>query len=199
MNFFGDAKQKVAFENNIATLTRIGGTAVEIDFAPFLEAGRLLFGGPWVAERLVPVKKLFAEQPDAFFPTTLAIFERAGKLTAIEAFESIHRLAELRVQTAVEWKKMDCLAVPTTGTLYTVEAVQADPIKLNTDMGYYTYYVNLLVLSALVVPGEARTDGLPSSLCLVAPAFADGMIRHIGAKFHRYSGATLGATGFPQP
>jgi allophanate hydrolase len=199
LNFFGDTKQEAAFKNNIATLTKIGGTAVEIDFEPFLEAGRLLFAGPWVAERLVPVKKLLAEQPNAFFPTTLAIFERAAKLKATEAFDGIHRLAELRVRTAVEWKKMDCLAVPTTGTLCTVEAVQADPIKLNTDMGYYTYYVNLLVLSALAVPGEARADGLPSSLCLVAPAFADGVIRHVGARFHRHSNTTLGATGFPQP
>ncbi len=199
LNFFGDTKHEAAFHKNISTLAKIGGTAVEIDFGPFLEAGRLLFAGPWVAERLVPVKNLFAEQPNALFPTTLAIFERAAKLTATEAFEGIHRLAELKVKTAAEWEKMDFLAVPTTGTLYEVEAVQADPIKLNTDMGYYTYYVNLLVLSALVVPGEARSDGLPSSICLVAPAFADGMIRHIGARFHRHSNTTLGATGFPHP
>jgi allophanate hydrolase len=127
------------------------------------------------------------------------IFERAARLTATHAFEGIYRLAELKAKTATEWQKMDCLAVPTTGTLYTVEAVQADPITLNTNMGYYTYYVNLLVLSALAVPGVARTDGLPSSLCLVAPAFTDGLIRHIGASFHRDSRTTLGATGFPQP
>ena len=64
----------------------------------------------------MPVKDLFAKQPNAFYPTTLAIFERAAKLTATEAFEGIHRLAELKVQTAAEWQKMDCLAVPTTGT-----------------------------------------------------------------------------------
>jgi allophanate hydrolase len=132
-------------------------------------------------------------------PTTRAIFEQAAKLSATEAFEGIYRLAELKAQTAAEWRKMDCLAVPTTGTLYKIEEVEADPIKLNTDMGYYTYFVNLLVLCALAVPGELRADGLPSSLSLIAPSLSDGMIRHIGARFHRHSKVTLGATGYPHP
>jgi allophanate hydrolase len=199
LNFFGDGEAERIFEENLATLIKIGGTAVKIDFTPFLEAGRMLFGGPWVAERLVPVLDFFSTHPDALYPTTRAIFERAAKLTATEAFEGIYRLAELKAKTAAEWQKMDCLAVPTTGTLYTVEAVQADPITLNTNMGYYTYYVNLLVLSALTIPGKFRTDGLPSSISLVAPAFCDGMIRYIGAQFHRQSKTMLGATGFPQP
>src|SRR5205085_12144065 len=59
LNFFGDAAAEKAFHTNIQILKNTGGTAVEIDFAPFIEAGRLLFNGPWVAERLVPVKELF--------------------------------------------------------------------------------------------------------------------------------------------
>jgi allophanate hydrolase len=199
LEFFGDAAAQKAFQTNLEILKEIGGTAVEIDFAPFLEAGRLLFSGPWVAERLVPVKELFFSKPDAFHPTTRAIFERAAKLSATDAFEGIYRLAELKAQTAAEWQKMDCLVVPTTGTLYTVEAVETDPIKLNTDMGYYTYYVNLLVLCALAVPGVFRDDGLPSSISVIAPSLSDGMIRHIGASFHRKCNVTLGGTGFAQP
>lgn len=199
LTFFGDSAAEKAFKDNIAVLKKVGGTPVEIDFSPFLEAGRLLFSGPWVAERLVPLKELFASQPGALHPTTRAIFERAAKLSAMEAFDGIYRLAELKVQTLAEWRKMDCLVVPTTGTLYTIDAVEADPIQRNTDMGYYTYHVNLLVLSALAVPGVSRSDGLPSSLSLIAPAFADGMIHQIGSRFHRLSDATLGATGFPHP
>lgn len=199
LNFFGDGETERTYQNAIKNLTKIGGIAVEVDFSPFLEAGRLLFSGPWVAERLTPVKDLFASNADALHPTTRAIFERAAKLSATEAFEGLYRLAALKVRTDAEWLKMDCLVVPTTGTLYTVDALEADPIQLNTDMGYYTYYVNLLVLSALVVPGEFRKDGLPSSISLIAPAFSDGMIRHIGSRFHRQSNVTMGATGIPQP
>ena len=199
LHFFDDAAAEKAFHANVEILKKIGGTAVEIDFAPFLEAGRLLFNGSWVAERLVPVKDLFCSKPDAFHPTTRAIFERAAQLSATDAFEGIYRLAELRAETAAEWRKMDCLVVPTTGTLYTVEAVEADPIKLNTDMGYYTYYVNLLLLCALAVPGVFRDDALPSSISIIAPAFRDGMIRHMGAMFHRQTNVGLGGTGFPQP
>jgi allophanate hydrolase len=199
MNFFADAAAEKAFQKNLENLKKIGGTAVEIDFDPFLEAGRLLFNGPWVAERLIPCRELFFSKPDAFHPTTRAIFERAARLSATEVFEGIYRLAELRARTAAEWRKMDCLVVPTTGTLYTVEAVEADPIKLNTNMGYYTYYVNLLVLCALAVPGVFRDDGLPSSLSVIAPAFNDGMIRHIGASIHRQANVTMGGTGLAQP
>jgi allophanate hydrolase len=148
---------------------------------------------------LVPVKDLFKSNADALHPTTRAIFEGAAKLSATEAFEGLYRLAALKVRTDAEWQKMDCLVVPTTGTLYTVDALEADPIQLNTNMGYYTYYVNLLVLCALVVPGEFRNDGLPSSISLIAPAFKDGMIRHIGSRLHRKSNVTMGATGIPLP
>lgn len=199
LTFFGDAVAEKAFWNNVEILKSMGGSPVEIDFSPFLEAGRLLFGGPWVAERLIPVKELFFSNPDALYPTTRTIFERAAKLTAIDAYEGLYRLAELKVQTAHEWRKMDCLIVPTTGTLYTVDQLEAEPIQRNTDMGYYTYYVNLLVLGAIAVPGKTRSDGLPSSISVIGPALKDGMIRRIGSKFHLLCGATLGATGFAHP
>ncbi len=39
-------------------LEAAGGEAVEIDFAPFVEAANLLYEGPWVAERYSVVGEL---------------------------------------------------------------------------------------------------------------------------------------------
>lgn len=199
LTFFGDAESERMFKKSVETLTKLGGTPIEIDFAPFKEAGSLLFGGAWVAERLTPARELFESDPGAFHPVTRAIFERATKLSATEAFESIYRLAQLRQRAAMEWEKMDILVVPTTGTLYTIDAVEADPIQLNTNMGYYTYFVNMLLLCAIAVPAGLRKDGMPSSISLIAPSLKDGMIRNIATKFHRRTGLKMGATDFPIP
>lgn len=196
--FFGDSEAEKQFKQAVERLKQIGGTPVEIDFAPFREAGELLFGGPWVAERLVPVKELL-QRPDIFYPVTRTIFERAAKLSATETFEGLYKLEQLKMRCRSEWKKMDILVVPTTGTLYTIEELEADPIQRNTNMGYYTYFVNLLVLCAVAVPSGFRSDGMPSSISLIAPALSDGILRKIGASFHREVDARLGGTQFKLP
>lgn len=197
--FFGDSEAEHQFKEAVDRLQAIGGIPVEINFTPFREAGKLLFGGALVAERLVPVKKLFRTNPQAFHPVTKAILDQAAAISATDAFEALYELEQLRARAAREWEKMDVLVVPTIGTLYTVEAVEADPIQLNTNMGYYTYFVNLLVLCALAVPSGFRSDEMPSSISLIAPALSDGVLRKIGAAFHRLSGVKMGATNFLLP
>jgi allophanate hydrolase len=65
------------------------------------------------------------------------------------------------------------LLLPTTGTIYTIAEVEADPVKLNTNLGYYTNFVNLMDLAAVAVPAGVRNDGLPFGVSLVGPAFSD--------------------------
>ena len=47
--------------------------SVEIDFAPFLETARLLYEGPWVAERYVAIRDFIDRQPEALHPVTRQI------------------------------------------------------------------------------------------------------------------------------
>src|SRR5262249_15216568 len=49
--FFGDQASASAYEAALARFARLGATIVEIDIEPFYEAARLLYEGPWVAER----------------------------------------------------------------------------------------------------------------------------------------------------
>lgn len=94
---------------------------------------------------------------------------------------------------------MDVLAVPTSGTIYTLAQIAEAPLQRNTDLGYYTNFVNLLDLCALAVPGAFRTDGLPAGVTLIAEAHGDRFLAAIGARFHRASAVPLGATRFHPP
>jgi allophanate hydrolase len=202
--FFGDEAARAEFEAGIARLTAMGGAPVEFDYAPFLEIAKLLYEGPWVAERYAVVRELHAKQPDAFHPVTRKIIENGMRYSAADAFTAFYRLEALRAQTRGIWEQADILAVPTSPTAYTVAEVEADPIQLNANLGYYTNFVNFLDLSAIAVPSGFRPagsakGGTPVGLTLIAPPFGEALLTALGADFHARSGVTLGATGAKLP
>ena len=181
--FFGDAEAQRLFDAAITRCSQLGQEVVEIDYAPFRDAARLLYSGPWVAERLAAIEPFLAKNSDAVHPVVRQIIGGAARLTAVETFRGIYELERLRRLAAAEWAKMDVLLLPTTGTTYTVEQVLADPIRLNTNLGTYTNFVNLLDLSALAVPAGFRADGLALGVTFLGPAFADDLLARIGARF----------------
>jgi allophanate hydrolase len=134
-----------------------------------------------VAERYAATKTLIESQPEAFFPVTLKIIGGAKGLTAVSAFEATYKLADLRRQTQPMIDSVDVLAVPTVPRMYTVAELSADPVTLNSNLGTYTNFVNLLDLAAISVPVGMRSDGLPSSLTLIGKAGTDGALAAIGA------------------
>jgi allophanate hydrolase len=172
--FFGDAAAEAAYAADLARLQDLGASLVELDFEPLHQVARLLYEGPWVAERYVATKALIESNPEAFHPVTLKIIGGAKGLTAISAFEATYKLAELKRQTLSLIESVDCLAVPTVPRVYSVAEVEADPITLNSNLGTYTNFVNLLDLAAISVPAGTRSDGLPSSLTLIGRAGSDG-------------------------
>jgi len=89
--------------------------------------------------------------------------------------------------------------VPTIPTAYTIEQVLADPIGLNSRLGTYTNFVNLLDLCALAVPAAMHVDGTPFGITLLAQAGHDAELASLGRVFHADTGLPLGATGKPQP
>ena len=134
----------------------LGCHIVEFDFAPFAEVARLLYEGPWVAERYAATKPLIETDPGAFHPVTRAIIEGAKKFNATAAFEAFYKLAALRRRTEGVWADFDVMLVPTFPRPYTVAEVEADPLRLNSRLGTYTNFVNLLDLAAFAVPAGLR-------------------------------------------
>ncbi len=199
LSFFGDGDAEAAFVRDVRSLEALGATVIDFDFAPFAEVARLLYEGPWVAERYAATKPLIETHPEALHPVTRAIIEGAKKFDAVAAFEAFYTLADRRRTAERVLSKFDVMLVPTLPRFYTVAEVEADPVALNSRLGTYTNFVNLLDLCAVAVPSGVRGDGLPSSVTLIAPAGADGFIAGLAAAIHARSGAPMGATGRPAP
>jgi allophanate hydrolase len=199
LEFFGDAEAEVAFARDVEAVAAMGYEIVAFDFSSFAETARLLYEGPWVAERYAATKPLIEANPDALHPVTRAIIEGARKFDATAAFEAFYKLAALKRETGAAWREFDVMLVPTAPRLYTVAEVLADPVTLNSRLGTYTNFVNLLDLAAFAVPSGMRGDGLPSSVTLIGPNGTDGLLAGLAARIQARSGAPMGATGLMPP
>ncbi len=200
--FFGNAQAGDDYAAALERLARLGATIVEIDIAPFYETARLLYEGPWLAERYAATREFMAASPQSMHPVTREIILGGAQTLAVDAFAAFYRLEHLRRTAQQAFNGIDALALPTAPTLYTVDQVLADPIQLNARLGTYTNFVNLLDLCGLAVPA-ALHDGpsgtMPFGITLLAPGGNDGLLAAIGRQFHADTKLPLGALGRPQP
>lgn len=192
--FFGDHAGEAAWQASLAHLKPLVDKIVEIDLTPFLAVARLLYDGPWVAERHAAIRAFLATNAGNVHPVTRAIVGNAGRFSATDAFEGLYRLAELRRATEPTWARIDTLAVPTAPIFPTLAELETDPIGPNSRLGTYTNFVNLLDLAALAVPGPFRSDGLPAGLTLVGPRGSDAALARLGAAFEMPAAERRGAT-----
>jgi allophanate hydrolase len=172
---------------------------VEIDLEPFLETARLLYQGPWVAERYAAIREFFDAHADSLFPVTREIIGGGRKWLAADAYSGSYRLKALQRVTALAWEQVDLIVTPTAGTIYRIAEVEADPIRLNANLGYYTNFMNLLDLSATAVPAGFQADGLPFGVTLFAPAHQDVPLLRLAAKLQRSRTQWTGATKLALP
>ena len=199
LEFFGNADAARLFAASVERLTRLGAEPVEVDFAPFLATARLLYEGPWVAERYVAIREFMDGHAEALHPVTRAIIGGASRFSAADAFSAFYRLKALQRETAAVWEEVDILVAPTAGTIYRIAEVEADPIRTNSNLGLYTNFMNLLDLSATAVPAGFQSNGLPFGITLIAPAFADEALCALADAAQRAAVATMGATGNALP
>lgn len=195
--FFDNAETPALFKQAIQQLESLGGKAVEIDFEPFLETARLLYEGPWVAERYAAIREFFEAKPDAIFPVTKKIIGGATQFSAADTYLSQYKLKALQRKAEAVWDDIDVMVTPTAGTIYTIAQVNADPVRCNSNLGYYTNFMNLLDLSATAVPTGFQQDGMPFGITICAPAFKDMQLLALASKVQKHAAKTLGATGLP--
>ncbi|WP_419760167.1 allophanate hydrolase [Acidisoma sp.] len=198
LEFFGDVEAQTLFAEAVSRAEALGGTRVEIDFAPWIEVASLLYG-LWTAERTAAIGPLLAVEPDVLHPVTRRIIEAGLAPKAVETFEAQYRLQELTQAIRPVWDSVDCLLVPTTGTAFSLAELAAEPIARNSDLGYYTNFTNLLDLAAIAVPGGFKASGFPVGVTLIGPAWHDAKLAALGHAMHQAMGGPLGATGQPQP
>ena len=197
--FFDDRVAEAADDVALARLAALGATLVEIDMTPFYDTARLLYEGPWVAERLLVIRDLLARDPEAVHPVTREITRGGEKPSAADAFATFYQLAAVRRLADQVFGDVAMLALPTAPTAYTVDAVLADPIRLNSRLGTYTNFVNLLDLCGLAVPAAIADDRTPIGLTLLAPGGQDAALAALGRAFHADTGLPLGASQVAQP
>lgn len=196
IQFFGDREAERAFGASLEDLTQLGAELTEFDFTPFRQIAELLYEGPWVAERYQAIRAFIETNPDALHPVTRRIIEGATRYSAADAFASFYRLAELRRSVEPMLRGLDMLAVPSIPAAYTVAEVESDPVTLNSRLGFYTNFVNLLDLCALAVPGRFRADNRASGVTLIARSGQDASLASFGRLLHLSAGVPSGATEF---
>jgi allophanate hydrolase len=199
LEFFGDADSEGLFSAAVERARAQGAQVVDLDLAPFLEAARLLYEGPWVAERTVAIGPFLKSSPEALHPVTRGIIAAGEGMSAVEAFRGQYRLQALRREAERAWDAVDAVLTPTAGTIYRIDAVEAEPLRLNANLGYYTNFMNLLDLAAVAVPAGFRGDGLPFGVTLFAPAFTDRDLLVWGDRLHRALDAPLGHSAAAHP
>lgn len=184
LDFAGDPDTPGLFMTAVERMKALGGIAVELDLTVFTEAAKLLYEGPWVAERWAAVGAFVEAQPDAVFPVTRKILEDSKHWDAAATFKAQYRLREFTRQTEAVWKTIDVLLLPTTPRLYTIAENLAEPYVTNATLGRYTNFMNLLDLSAVAMPaGRARSGRAPWGVTLAAPAGWDAVLLDLVGKF----------------
>jgi allophanate hydrolase len=184
----GEAEARLYFAG-VERLAALGGSIVEVDVVPLLAAARLLYGGPWVAERAVVLESLLAANPAAIHPVVRSIVQAGKGISGVETFRGLYALQEYARTAEHLWERVDVLVLPTTPTTYRRAEVLAEPYQLNANLGRYTNFVNLLDMSAVSIPGGFRDNRTAVGFSLIGPAWADRSLLAIAARLAAASAA----------
>jgi len=196
--FHGDRAYAEQYQCTLERWQLQGHELVEIDLAPLRETAALLYEGPWVAERLLTVQPLLQRDPEAVLPVIRQILAPAQGQSATQVFSAFYRLQELRRQAEQLMAGIDALLLPAAPTHYRIAEVQADPLRLNSHLGHYTNFVNLLDMAALAVPSGFTAAGLPFGTTLIGPAWSDAYLLELAQRQLQAEGFAGGGC-FPEP
>ena len=161
----------------------MGGQIVEVDIDPLKAAAALLYQGPWVAERTAAAEDLLRARPQVIHPVVRGILQGGWAISAIEAFRAEYQLKAYQRDAEALWEAVDVLLLPTAPTTYRLREVLAEPLVLNSNMGLYTNFVNLLDMSAIALPAGFRDNATGFGVTLTGPAWADRMLLDLARRY----------------
>lgn len=190
-----DAAQ--AWQQCLDRVDALGAHRVEVDMEPFFEAGRLLYSGPWLAERWAAIGGFLTDHPGEVNPVVAAVVGPGRDVSGAAVFRGQHQLAALRKRTETAWQQVEVMLMPTTSEHPPIDAVTRDPIGVNERLGRWTTFANLLDLAAVVVPATPTRAGLPTGAQLLGPAGSEATLLHFAAAWEAHQPIPAGATGYP--
>ena len=196
LEFFGNDQAKTCFAESVESLKALGGECVEIDFTAFLDAAKLLYAGPWVAERRVATESVKRE---SMLPVLQDILAVQADATADDLFKAEYQMQAYYQQVQPVLDDFDFIVTPTAGTIYTIAQLEADPIQLNSNVGYYTNFMNLLDCAAIAVPTGFMESGLPFGVTLFSKAFRDTILLSYANRLQQSLKLSLGASNHALP
>lgn len=199
LHFFENTSAQQLFTQAVGELEKLGGEKVEVDCSAFFDAANLLYSGPWVAERYVATEAIFTANPEAMLPVIQTIIGSQTSATAADAFKAFYQLQAYKQITDRLFEDVDVLLTPTTGTIYTQAELAEEPIKLNSNLGYYTNFMNLLDYSSIAVPAGFLDSGLPFGITFVGKAFDDTKLLSLANLWQSNRNEKLGATDWTCP
>ena len=176
LNFFGNHQGENMYRNFLLNLNDSDLEVVAFDFEPFLEAGKLLFDGPFLADRYASIGLFLEENQNDVLDSTFNIVSQSKRWSAHDVFAALEQVKELKAYARHLLGSDGIFAFPTVAPLYTITQLLDDPIALNTNIGYYSYFANVLDLSALSVPLDFHENGMPFGITLMGRAFADAAL-----------------------
>ena len=197
LEFFGDSDSEHSFSRALDTIKAAGHQLISIDFEPFLKAARLLYEGPWVAERYLAIQEIIEQSPGALLPVIREIIGAGNRQQATDAFSAMYQLQDFCQQARSTLDDVDMILTPTAGTCYRTADVLAEPIKLNSNLGFYTNFMNLMDFSALAIPTGFLPSGVGFGVTLFHHAFTDKKLLGAGASFQQLFDLPLGASRQP--
>ena len=180
-------------------LTSLGHTLVEVDIQPFRQAAQLLYGGPWVSERFAAVGRFVQEHAEAVHPVVRDIILGGEKYSAVDAFNGQYALERFRQSASDTWKVADFLLLPTAPEIFRISEVECDPVALNSRLGVFTNFLNLLDLAGVAAPAGFRDDGLPFGITFVGQTFSDHSLLALADSYLLSLRPSLGGTRLPYP
>jgi allophanate hydrolase len=190
---------RALFDQAKERLASLGHTLIEIDIQPFLQTAQLLYGGPWVAERFAAVGRFIKEHPEAVHPVVREIVQGGEKYSAVDAFNGQYTLERFRQETSDTWNIVDFLLLPTAPDIFRIAEVESEPVTLNSRLGLFTNFLNLLDLAAVAAPAGFRPDGLPCGITFVGRAFSDQFLLALAASYLLSLSPNLGGTRLSYP
>ncbi|EWH09057.1 allophanate hydrolase [Catenovulum agarivorans DS-2] len=197
LEFFGDQAYQTEFNKAVSKLEKLGGHKLELDFSPMLQAAKLLYEGPWVAERYLATKEVIENTPQAMLEVTHSIISAGNKPFATDCFAALYKLQALKKQADLLVEQADFLVTPTAGRHYTRNEISQNPIGFNSNLGYYTNFMNLLDFAAIAVPTSFTSNKMPFGITLFSFALQDQKLLAYADKIMQHNKLSLGATNLP--